>query len=74
MVINLVTRSFNVIIKRKISSEWCKTIMSKDDDSKEDENKKIFQENFAPFHGRSKWVMIIIFALLAFYIIASNLN
>ena len=74
MVINLVTRSINVIIKRKISSEWCKTIMSKDDDSKEDENKRIFQENFAPFHGRSKWVMIVIFSLLAFYIVASNLN
>ena len=74
MVINLVTRSFNVIIKRKISSEWCKKIMSKDDENKEDENKRIFQENFAPFHGRSKWVMIIIFSLLAFYIIASNLN
>jgi len=74
MVINLVTRSFNVIIKRKISSEWCKTIMTKDDDSKEDENKRIFQENFAPFHGRSKWVMIVIFSLLAFYIIASNSN
>ena len=74
MVINLVTRSFNVIIKRKISSEWCKKIMSKDDENKEDENKRIFQENFAPFHGRSKWVMIVIFSLLAFYIIAANLN
>ncbi len=74
MVINLVTRSFNVIIKRKISSEWCKKIMSKDDENKEDENKRIFQENFAPFHGRSKWVMIVIFSLLAFYIIASNSN
>ena len=30
--------------------------MSKDDESNEDENEKIFQENFAPFHGRSKWV------------------
>jgi len=69
MIINLVTRSFNVIITRKISSEWCRTIMSKGD-----ENKRIFQENFAPFHGRSKWVMIIILSLLAFYIIASNLN
>ena len=49
-------------------------IMSDEDKSKEDENKRIFQENFAPFHGRSKWVMIIIFSLLAFYIIASNLN
>jgi len=48
--------------------------MTKDDENKEDENKRIFQENFAPFHGRSKWVMIIIFSLLAFYIIASNLN
>ena len=74
MIINLVTRSFNVIIKRKISSEWCKKIMSKDDENKEDENKRIFQENFAPFQGRSKWVMIVIFSLLAFYIIASNLN
>ena len=48
--------------------------MSKDDESNEDENKRIFEENFAPFHGRSKWVMIIIFSLVAFYIIASNLN
>ena len=47
---------------------------NKEDENKEDENKRIFQENFAPFHGRSKWVMIIIFSLLAFYIIASNLN
>ena len=35
--------------------------MSTEDDSKEDENKRIFQENFAPFHTRSKWVMIVIF-------------
>ena len=47
---------------------------NKEDENKEDENKRIFQENFAPFHGRSKWVMIVIFSLLAFYIIASNLN
>ena len=39
-----------------------------------DESKKIFEENFAPFKGNSKWVMIIIFSLLAFYIIAANLN
>ena len=48
--------------------------MSDKNKSNDDENKRLFQENFAPFHGRSKWVMIIMFALLAFYIIASNLN
>ena len=48
--------------------------MSDKNKSNDDENKRLFQENFAPFHGRSKWVMIIIFSLLAFYIIASNLN
>ena len=44
------------------------------EDNDEDNSKKIFQENFAPFHGRSKWVMIVIFSLLAFYIVASNLG
>ena len=39
-----------------------------------DKSKKIVQENFAPFHGRSKWLMIILFSLLAFYLIASNIN
>ena len=51
--------------------------MSEKKDPKEsnyDESKKIFEENFAPFKGNSKWVMIIIFSLLAFYIIAANLN
>ena len=44
------------------------------EDNNEDNSKKIFQENFAPFHGRSKWWMIILFSLLAFYLIASNIN
>jgi len=44
------------------------------DKTKEHESQKIFEENFAPFHGRSKWVMIVIFSLLAFYIVASNLG
>jgi hypothetical protein len=39
-----------------------------------DKSKKIFQENFAPFHGRSKWLMIILFSLLVFYLFASNIN
>ena len=29
-------------------------------ESNDDESKKIFEENFAPFKGNSKWVMIII--------------
>ena len=44
------------------------------EENDEDNSKKIFQENFAPFHGRSKWWMIILFSLLAFYLIASNIN
>ena len=50
--------------------------MSDDKEPKEteDESKKIFEENFAPFSGRSKWTMVIIFSLLAFYIIAANVN
>jgi hypothetical protein len=40
----------------------------------DDESKKIFEENFAPFSGRSKWTMITIFSLLAFYIVAANVD
>ena len=56
-----------------LTLKW-RELMCDKNKSNDDENKRLFQENFAPFHGRSKWVMIIIFALLAFYIIASNLN
>ena len=44
------------------------------EDNNEDNSKKIFQENFAQLNGRSKWWMIILFSLLAFYLIASNIN
>ena len=44
------------------------------EENDEDNSKKIFQENFAPFHGRSKWLMIILCSLLVFYLIASNIN
>jgi len=53
----------------------CNLVKKNDpEENDEDNSKKIFQENFAPFHGRSKWWMIILFSLLAFYLIASNIN